>query len=99
MGEFAKFLAKVYHNCSSEDLASIEKEGMTGGSFSDKPISVPGKDRWIAVDLKDIPPYQYHRYGNVIAYEPKWDTSAVIPPDKITEVNRRGKFLRRLKDE
>lgn len=94
----------VYHNTKSEFLPNIIKEGLTAGSFSDKPIQVFG-DIWLAVKLSDLPSYNIHNYGGVNAYEPTWEIgedlegypiTESIPSEKIYRVNKNGKILGRL---
>lgn len=92
----------VFHNTTLENLELIKKEGMTAGSFSNKPIKFFG-DIWLAVKKSDLPKYQVHNYGNYIAYEPNYITGydkegfpieKGIPFNKIVIVNSKGKAVK-----
>ncbi len=94
----------VYHNTRADALKDIEANGLTAGAFSDKPIKFSG-DKYIAVDKSDLPDVQSHQYGDTISHETNFVTGydkngfpieSSLSPDKIYEVNSKGKVLRRL---
>ena len=60
----------VFHNTRSEFLPAIRREGLTAGTFSDRPVAFGG-DVWLAVRVSDLPPLASHSYGGRIAYEPR----------------------------
>lgn len=94
----------VYHNTKSEFIQNILEEGLTAGSFSDKPIKAFG-DIWLAIELSDLPSYNIHEYGKVKAYEPEWvigedlqgyPITLSIPAELFYITDSKGKILKRL---
>jgi len=87
----------VYHNTKKEFLPAIKTEGLSAGSFSDKPIDFGG-DVWLAVERSILPERtQEHNYGKVRAIEPAWD-DFVISSDLIYVSDKKGKIIGNLNE-
>jgi hypothetical protein len=84
----------VYHNTKREFVDAIKVDGLTGGTFSTRPIDFGG-DIWLAVDENVLGKYQSHQYGQVVALEPNWD-ELVIHPDNIFLADKKGKVVGKL---
>jgi hypothetical protein len=80
----------VFHNTHSKDIKSIMEEGLTQGSFSEKPIDYGG-DTWIAVKKSDLPNAQVHDVDGVKWYEPANLEANPVTGDKIIIVDKKGR--------
>ncbi len=94
----------VFHNTNKDALAGIEKEGMSAGSFSDKPIDFGG-DSWIAIRRDRLGDFQQQTYGKVTSLEPTWEIGTnpdgtpiyrMISPNDLVLVDKNGKVIRTL---
>ena len=61
----------VFHNLTAENARQVLAEGMSGGSFSDRPGDF-GRSHWVAVRISDLGECSTHQYGPLLAYEPHW---------------------------
>lgn len=90
----------VFHNTKKDFLGVIKSEGLTAGTFSDRPIDFGG-DVWLAVEETILGKTQKHQYGDVMAIEPRWEgeqgeTVLTVPPEMIFLVNKNGRILGKL---
>lgn len=86
----------VYHNIPASDIAIIEREGLSAGSFTVRPGFDFGRDSWIAVRESDLRNVQRHNYGGVETLEPQWEpgrldnTYHVVPANRVVVVSKSG---------